>query len=879
MSDNTKQLYKKSSNGSYPKIFPLAFVQGIKDKRNDKELLSYINEINHFKVDYNENPETTRCQVNNFIRKKGLYITYYNTDTNESVTEYFKGNQSDVTDDNIWGNDDNWELVPDKQYIESHAVIPNKSITMNKLADDVVQAIGDSGLSADEEDLTDRNSTLKFKDREYNVEEASGLGYKILRKNWVEDKNILTQDMINETNTIYEIKYDFDLNEEEIIIPENCVLKFEGGSLSNGILNCKNTKFNSIGGKIFNTDLIIQGHISSPLYLSYFGIAGENPDNASIWKSIVFNSSGDNNYLELDSDVTFTEGDIQLPMRVRLNGNNHSIRFNNISSVSHGLIILGYRGRIYDVSIWAPQGYDGSIIVANTNVADVQNFFLNNVTIDGGYLSNQDYQCVGIDIYTDNSSVVSGHMTGWFVNNINIWWVKIGIRINGVNYNKTNENDFCWMNSMFFNNIYITGSDHGIDIGFTDNGISNPSKATGYFYFNNIEYQPKTYSDIQCMFVQHGNYAAASYQTFISNSINWDCPLLGRVVSGKVYINNVTNVGEFDDNISGTDAYGDYDTVYRMVRVYSAGRFFQDYALASELNIASFDYTKASGTQKYRISPRGFALDIRRQNNGMTHYIKRADESAFSIDNYRATNNFGFLRSDDSTPTQYYQWLSKNPGRSNYRILDFIRQYPVLETPGDLVWIDSYDNKEVYGLKFTISLVAGSSAEFKAVLKFIDSNNNLVNYNTYSGSAICAIDLPRSFSKVWSQKFDVYNVHYAIENNELVLYFTIKALESISGTNYVWFEVAYVKTVASTNINTADDGFLYVERSKTDFLQNATVTHLGTIVPANTTANRPTYSGLPVGYMYFDTTLGKPIYVKSINNNVIVWVDANGQIV
>lgn len=258
MSDNLKQLYRKSSNGSYPKIFPLAFVQGIKDYRNDKELLNYIDEINHFSVNYNENPETTRCQIDAFIRKKGLYITYYNTDTNENITEYFKGNQSDVSDDTIWGNSDNWELVPDKSYIESHAVIPNKSVNMNKLADDVIQAIGDSGLSADEEDLTDRNSILKFKDKEYNAEEASGLGYKILRKNWVEDKNILTQDMISDENTIYEIRYDFDLNGEEITIPEECVLKFNGGSLNNGTLIGNNTQIITNNIHIF-TNINIDG--------------------------------------------------------------------------------------------------------------------------------------------------------------------------------------------------------------------------------------------------------------------------------------------------------------------------------------------------------------------------------------------------------------------------------------------------------------------------------------------------------------------------------------------------------------------------------------------------------------------------------------------
>nr|DAT77988.1 MAG TPA: hypothetical protein [Caudoviricetes sp.] len=47
-------------------------------------------------------------------------------------------------------------------------------------------------------------------------------------------KNILTQDMINDPNTIYEIKYDFDLNNADIIIRDNSVLYFNGGKLLNG---------------------------------------------------------------------------------------------------------------------------------------------------------------------------------------------------------------------------------------------------------------------------------------------------------------------------------------------------------------------------------------------------------------------------------------------------------------------------------------------------------------------------------------------------------------------------------------------------------------------------------------------------------------------
>lgn len=89
---------------------------------------------------------------------------------------------------------------------------------------------------ADEEDITTESGVAKFKDKEYSSSNFSGLGRKYLRKNIVDGKNILTQDMINSSNTIYIIQYDYDLNEETITVPEGCVLKFEGGSISNGTL-------------------------------------------------------------------------------------------------------------------------------------------------------------------------------------------------------------------------------------------------------------------------------------------------------------------------------------------------------------------------------------------------------------------------------------------------------------------------------------------------------------------------------------------------------------------------------------------------------------------------------------------------------------------
>ena len=61
----------------------------------------------------------------------------------------------------------------------------------------------------------------------------------ILRKNLVNGVNTLTQEMLSTTNTKYIIKYNYMLG-EDIIIPENCILEFDGGSIANSTENTYN---------------------------------------------------------------------------------------------------------------------------------------------------------------------------------------------------------------------------------------------------------------------------------------------------------------------------------------------------------------------------------------------------------------------------------------------------------------------------------------------------------------------------------------------------------------------------------------------------------------------------------------------------------------
>ena len=118
---------------------------------------------------------------------------------------------------------------------------------------------GDVTNAPDEEDITsDENDLLKFKDRGV----IYGMGYCILRRN----KTFAEQ--VTKTNTIYEIRYDFDLDGESVTIPENCELRFNGGKVSNGTISCDNSKISGTPG----LDCTVEGTLGETLDLGLLGL-------------------------------------------------------------------------------------------------------------------------------------------------------------------------------------------------------------------------------------------------------------------------------------------------------------------------------------------------------------------------------------------------------------------------------------------------------------------------------------------------------------------------------------------------------------------------------------------------------------------------------
>ena len=111
---------------------------------------------------------------------------------------------------------------------------------------------------------------IKFKDREVNDSNFQSKGYIILRKNLTKVngkvKNILTQDMINKDNTIYEIRYDFEAI-DNIQFKLNSIVLFNGGGFNSNKVTCNNY-YGVINNRFVMSGLNTKGNTNSRPVLS-----------------------------------------------------------------------------------------------------------------------------------------------------------------------------------------------------------------------------------------------------------------------------------------------------------------------------------------------------------------------------------------------------------------------------------------------------------------------------------------------------------------------------------------------------------------------------------------------------------------------------------
>ena len=234
-----------------------------------------------------------------------------------------------------------------------------------------------------------------------------------------EFRNILMPNMINQPNTIYEIRYDFNLDGKTIIIPNNCVLYFTSGKFYNGSINMDNTIVSTL-----YEDVLSEVNISG----NYYNIQKYIKDTKSLFQASIDKLNNTVYPITLGFNVSPNVGVM-----------NTSI---NYSVVSDG------KPLIPDIMKISKQVNDNTAIVLldtpassgnlTTNIEGSREIFRFEVTKTGRTgksISTTRYLCY----YGRNSEAT---MTAEILNTLN------KVSTTGVSFNPnitTNDNDYIWL--------------------------------------------------------------------------------------------------------------------------------------------------------------------------------------------------------------------------------------------------------------------------------------------------------------------------------------------------------------------------------------------------------------------------------------------------
>lgn len=261
----------------------------------------------------------------------------------------------------------------------------------------------------------------------YNVNEnRNSDGTLIDKLSIISDKS-----KILNSNKIYKIVSDIDLQGETLTIPANCTLDFQGGSFSNGTLIGSNTKIEAGLNKIFDTNIILNGSwnvneaypewfgektsTSIQLCLDYFPVVKLGNSTYTCSTSVVISNSakvlkGEQNNTVLDFSTCSEEICINVSafravlQNVVIKTDNFvenqigvSFTYSTENGQIENVIVQGFYNGININKTWysvlnnirirnvSPQGY-GMVIgsLAGTSKEEINNISFNNIWIEGG---------------------------------------------------------------------------------------------------------------------------------------------------------------------------------------------------------------------------------------------------------------------------------------------------------------------------------------------------------------------------------------------------------------------------------------------------------------------------------------------------------------
>lgn len=627
----------------------------------------------------------------------------------------------------------------------------------------------------------------------YDPTKHSGLGRKILKLK-EGGSNVLTQADFDKTNTIYVIQYDFALG-EDITVPENCVLEFDGGSISgNKTLTGNNTSISAGIAKIFNTNVTLAGTWNIiKVYPEWFGATGISDDTEAIKKAVA---------LAKDCTVVFSRGrTYKLSDRPEVHSNTEIIIDGLIQNIQYGGFQLFSATEEHG-------GYTGyhDIYIHGTGTIDMK-----------GYLGR------GLEPYAFGSTPISlGHCKN--------------ITIEGITIKNWRDGH------------------HAIEVSGSKDVLIKNVKFLGVLN----ELNGEQCEAIQLERIQQGGTTAIPYDNTITKDVVIDGCVFGKSEECSGF---VIAIGEHDDVHEGSETesrifsnitikncvFRDIDDNPNLTEKFFVLRFLSTYRnLTIENNIFE-------NIEKWVLYIGQYSKDIRIKNN-LFRNLNNFNEDSF----YLAFNEVNTLSIENNIFENIY-----------HKVM----------------------NINVSNNVFFKGNIINSTHDY---ILYIGGNNNNI---CIENNSFINCDKANANSLVWNGSG--YITNYRIVGNYIKLdnenavspfhqpgsYFS----PSVVFKDNMIDNVSILTTAAKQNLYEQLSRFEYKSESAA-MGRNYTLyyTDMPSVTTKGTTANRPKAwlngngilskeSNIGIGFTYFDTDLGKPIYVKDIDSSYnVIWVDATG---
>ena len=235
----------------------------------------------------------------------------------------------------------------------------------------------------------------------------------------ISEKNIITQEDINKVDTIYEIRYDFNLDGKTITIPKNCILYFTSGKFYNGSINMDNTIVSTLYEGILS-EINISGN--------YYNIQKYIEDTKSLLQASI-NKLNDTVYpITLGFNISPNVGTMKTSI-------NYSIVSDNKPLVPDVMKISKQVNDNTAIVLLDTPASSGSLTTNIEGSREIFKFEVTKTGRTGKSTSTTRYLCY----YGGNSTAT---MTAEILNMLN------KVSATGVSFNSritTNDNDYIWL--------------------------------------------------------------------------------------------------------------------------------------------------------------------------------------------------------------------------------------------------------------------------------------------------------------------------------------------------------------------------------------------------------------------------------------------------